>query len=172
MLVALRGRSAGIAHRSGAGAAWAAMRSTFACALGWSGERRSGAGDHAASTAALLRPAVSGSGGRSAGLFPGPGQESARRWRLGGRAAGRARLGGARVDLGQPVRVRHVRSAGGQAGRRPGGHVRGGGAPSPRDPPPRRGVGMAVRQPPPLGLVMSLLHWGKGPTDRTASRRC
>ena len=36
---------------------------------------------------------------------------------------------------------RRVRGAGGRAGRRPSGHVRGGGAPSPRDPPPRRGGG-------------------------------
>ena len=40
--------------------------------------------------AALLRPAVQGSGGRSAGLSPGRGQESARRWRPGGAATGRA----------------------------------------------------------------------------------
>ena len=33
---------------------------------------------------------VQGSGGRSAGLSPGRGQESARRWRPGGAATGRA----------------------------------------------------------------------------------
>ena len=47
--MALWGWSAGIARRSGEGAAWAAVRGTFACALGWSGGRRSAAGDHAAS---------------------------------------------------------------------------------------------------------------------------
>jgi len=53
-----RSASAGIARRSGEGAAWAAVRGTFACAIGWSGERRSAAEDHAECCAAPLRPAV------------------------------------------------------------------------------------------------------------------
>ena len=66
--------------------------------------------------AAPLRPAVHGSGGRSAGFLPVP--------------------------------VRRVRGVGGRAGRRPGGRIRGDGAPSPRDPSP---VGRPQGHPSPAG---------------------
>ena len=92
MLVGLWGRSAGIARRSGAGAAWAAVRITFACALGWSGGRRQAAGDHAASPRG-----------------PPPAGRPRIRWQVRG-VVPRSRSGAAGMAI--PRRVTRLQSAG------------------------------------------------------------
>jgi len=137
LLVGLGGRSAGIARRSGAGAAWAAVRGTFACALGWSGGRRSAAGDHAASPRGP--PPASRPEGHPRcwpGRGAGPRGSSAGGWRTRrgrpgahdrgerGSAAEKAwgtadRVAGPRGC--HPVRVSRVRGVGKGAGRRPRG---------------------------------------------------